>query len=89
MTLEFPNQSRSFEGTKNRVRFWGYDSAIEITFFMEEEALMKICPEVSSAEIALLDAFDHTVERIHQIARKIYERSHDHSYVYVLAANDF
>jgi hypothetical protein len=89
MTLEFPNQSRSFEATKNRVRFWGYDSAIEITFFMEEEALMKICSEASSTEIALLDAFDYTMEQIHQTARKIYERSRDHSYVYVLAANDF
>ena len=33
MTLNFPNLSRSYEARQNRVRFWGYDSAREITFF--------------------------------------------------------
>ncbi len=89
MTLEFPNTSRSFEATKNRIRFWGYDSAIEITFFVEVAALMKLCPEVSSTEIDLLDAFDSTVERIHQMASAVYGRSRDRSYVYALAADDF
>lgn len=89
MPLEFPNQSRSFETPENRVRFWGYDSAIEITFFMEEAALMKISPEATSTESALLGAFDDNLERIRQIARKTYERSRDRAYAHVLAANDF
>ncbi len=89
MSLEFPNQSRSFEATKNRVRFWGYDSAIEITFFMEGDALMKLCPEADSAETGLLDAFDNALERIHQTARKVYQRGRERSCVHVLAAKDF
>jgi len=88
MTVEFPNHSRSFETPENRVRFWGYDSAIEITFFVEKAALMKIRPDTDPTENALLSTFDSAVERIHQIARKTYKRR-DHTYVYVLSADDF
>jgi len=89
MALNFPNPSRSFEAKHNRVRFWGYDSAIEITFFIPTDALLKICPEADSAEMGLLEAFDCTLERIHKIAREVYQRSREHSYAYCLAAKDF
>ena len=89
MVLNFPNLSRSLESNKNRIRFWGYDSAIEITFFMELDALMKISPAVEMAESGLLDAFDCALDRIHQVAEKVYQRTRERSYVYILAANDF
>lgn len=77
MSLEFPNQNRSFEPSKNRIRFWGYDGALEITFFVEGAALMKISPDAGLSETALLDAFDTMLEHIHHVARKVYKRSHE------------
>jgi hypothetical protein len=89
MALNFPNSSRSLETRKNRIRFWGYDSAIEITFFMELDALMKISPAAELAETGLLDAFDGALAQIHQVAEKVYRRARERSHVYVLAANEF
>ena len=51
-TLSVPNRSRSFDAAKSRVRFWGYDSAIEISFFLETGALRKLIPETDEAEAA-------------------------------------
>jgi len=89
MTLRFPNQSRSFDDKRNRVRFWGYDSAIEISFFVEANALQKLSPEMSTTEDGYLKAFDATRERIHEVADKVYARDHKGSYAYTLAAEDF
>ena len=89
MTLSFPNQSRSFDAKKNRVRFWGYDSAIEISFFVEADALQKLSPEMGGAEVGCLKAFDAMRERIHEVANQVYVLGHKGSYAYVLAAEDF
>lgn len=89
MNLVFPNRSRSFEAIKNRIRFWGYDSAIEITFFVEGDALMKINPEAVSDERQLLDVFDNALEEIRGVANKVYQHGRERAYVYVLAAKDF
>ena len=89
MTMNFSNLSRSFEDKHNRIRFWGHDSALEITFFLEVGALVKINPETNSAEAGLLEAFDVSLERIHQAARKVYERDQNQSYVFVISAEDF
>ena len=51
MRLSFPNPSRSFDAGSSRVRFWGYDSTIEISFFVEVDALNGLCPEMSNAEM--------------------------------------
>ena len=89
MTLNFPNESRSFEAKRNRVRFWGHDHAVEITFFMEAGALLKLCPGADPAEGGFLEVFDSMLDRIHEIARAVYERSRERSYVYVLVAEEF
>ena len=89
MVLSFPNRSRSFDATRSGVRFWGYDSAIEISFFVEAEALEKLRPELSGTEAGVLEAFDAVRERIHEVADKVYVRSHKGSYAHVLAADDF
>ncbi|MEQ9574281.1 MAG: DUF1488 family protein, partial [Rhodospirillales bacterium] len=65
MNLNFPNASRSFEAKRNRVRFWGYDSALEITFFVESSLLMKLCPDCGQGEAGVPKAFDAMIERIH------------------------
>ena len=85
MTISFPNESRSFDATRRAVRFWGYDSAMEVSFFIEEEALRRIQPGTSPNEIALLDAFDLNRERIFATAAKVYARRHKGSYDLIAA----
>jgi len=90
MTLSFPNNSRSFDEAKNRVRFWGYDRSIEISFFVEGDALKKFSPQAMSAEAGFLKAFDTARQRIHEVAEKVYARGRKNgSYSFVLAAADF
>lgn len=87
MALNFPNQSRSYDATKQRVRFWGYDTTIEIAFFVEARALCRLDPAMSNFESRVLEAFDADRARIEEIARKHYSRRHRGGYV--LAAGDF
>lgn len=91
MNLSFPNPSRSYDAVKNRVRFWGYDSTIEVSFFVEEDALVRLCPGMSGAETEFLKAFDSVLDRIHKAADKVYLEGGKGkgSYAYTLAANDF
>jgi hypothetical protein len=89
MSLNFPNASRSFEAKRNRVRFWGYDSALEITFFMEGSLLAKLSPDCGQGEAGLLQAFDAMIERIHGAARKAYESDRAQSDIHVLAEGQF
>ncbi|MDH3377268.1 MAG: DUF1488 domain-containing protein [Gammaproteobacteria bacterium] len=89
MELNFPNPSRSFDAAKNRIRFWGYDSAMEISFFVEADALKKLCPEMSNVEAGFLKAFDAARTRIHKVANKAYARRSNGSRAYILAAKDF
>lgn len=42
MAIDFPNQSRSYDGKRHGVRFWGHDSAREVSFLVEEAALAHI-----------------------------------------------
>ena len=89
MRLSFPNPSRSFDASRSSVRFWGYDSAIEISFFVEADALKTLCPEMSSVETGFLTAFDTARKRIHEVADKVYLRGGKGCYSYILAAEDF
>jgi hypothetical protein len=89
MTLSFPNPSRSFDGMRNRVQFWGYDSAIEVSFFVGADALKKLCPDMRNGEAGFLKAFDSVRQRIHRVANRVYTRGSKGSYAYVLAAADF
>jgi len=89
MSLSFPNPSRSFDASSSRVLFWGYDSTIEVSFFVEADALKRLCPEMSSAEAGFLKAFDAARKRIQEVADEVYVRSGKGSYAYSLAAEDF
>lgn len=88
MPLSFPNPSCSFDATKNRVDFWGYDNVIEVSFHMEADALKKLCPQMGDAEAGFLKAFDTVRQRIHEVAAEAYRRGRKGSYAYVLAAKD-
>ena len=89
MMLRFSNPSRSFDATKDCVKFWGYDSAIEVVFFVKASALKKLCPEVITVEAGFLEAFDSAKKRIHEAAEEIYVRGRNSPYAYILGAEDF
>jgi hypothetical protein len=80
MTLSFPNPSRSYDPTRHAVRFWGHDSAMEASFFVTEEALKRIQPDLNRDEAGLLNAFDLNRGRIHSAAVKAYSRGRKGSY---------
>jgi hypothetical protein len=85
--LNFPNRSRIFDPTRRAVRFWGHDSAMEWSFFVTEEALKRLQPDVEGDEASLLLAFDANRAAIQAAAMKAYQRERKGSYE--LASKDF
>ena len=90
-TLNFPNPSRSYDENGHVVRFWGYDLAIEISFFIEERALSKVHPEIKLTEEGFLNSFDLNRDRICEVANNIYSRrgKNPHTFSYTLTSSDF
>jgi Protein of unknown function (DUF1488) len=78
--IEFPNHSRSYDRTRHAVRFWGYDSALETSFFINEEALRRIQPDTRPDESGFLKAFDSNRDLICAAAARIYVRGSRGSY---------
>jgi hypothetical protein len=87
MPLNFPNDSRSYDTTRRAVRFWGYDSAMENSFFVTYEALKRLQPDLICDEAAALLAFDHHRNAIYAAAAKVYARGRKGSYE--LSATEF
>ena len=87
MTLNFPNGNRSFDASRDLIRFWGYDSALEISFFVTVDALEKLNSQTRKSEEGYLETFDAVRNRIHKSARKVYSRGG--KFVYFLEAADF
>lgn len=87
MALNFPNASRSYDATRHAVRFWGYDSAMETSFFVMADALRQLQPGIRPDEASLLQAFDSHRDRICAAATKVYRRGNKGSYE--LAPADF
>jgi hypothetical protein len=80
MTLNFPNQSRSYDATLRAVRFWGHDGAMEASFYVNEDALKRIQPGLRSDEAGLLRAFDSHRDLIQMAAARAYRRGRKGSY---------
>ncbi|TMJ05924.1 MAG: DUF1488 domain-containing protein [Alphaproteobacteria bacterium] len=80
MSLEFPNSSRSYDATRCAVRFWGYDTAMEWSFFVTAEALRHVHPGMVKDEAGMLGAFDSNRDRICAAAVKLYGRGRKGSY---------
>ena len=83
--IDFPNHSRSYDQTRRAVRFWGYDSAIEASFFIAEDALRRIQPDAGTDESGFLNAFDCNRDLICAAAARIYVRGSRGSYDLVAA----
>jgi hypothetical protein len=87
MTLSFPNSSRSYDATRRAVRFWGYDNAMEASFFVTEDALKRVQPGMTFDQSGALGAFDVNRPLIYAAAAKVYARGHKGSYD--LVSSDF
>ena len=72
--LSFPNQNRFYDATRRAVRFWGYDSVIESSFFVPEESLKQLQPNMGFNESGLLAA-----------AARVYARGRKGSYELLVA----
>jgi hypothetical protein len=80
MTLNFPNRNRFFDSTRRAVRFWGHDTAMEASFFVTEDALKQVQPDMRFDEAGLLSAFDANRNLIYATAAKVYARGRKGSY---------
>jgi hypothetical protein len=80
MTINFPNRSRSYDATRQAVRFWGYDQSMESSFFVTVDALSKLQPDMKTNAVDLLRAFDSNRDRIYAIAAKVYGRGRRGTY---------
>ena len=85
--IDFPNHSRSYDLTRRAVRFWGHDSAIEASFFINEDALKRIQPDARPDESGFLKAFDSNRDLICAAAAKLYVRASRRSSYDLVAAN--
>jgi Protein of unknown function (DUF1488) len=85
--IDFPNYSRSYDRTRHAVRFWGYDSAMEASFFIDDAALRRIQPNTRLDESGFLNTFDSNRDLICAAAAKVYVRGSRGSYD--LDANNF
>jgi hypothetical protein len=74
MPLHFPNPSRNYNPTQHCVCFWGYDSAFEISFHLDEDALCKVSPHAARNEASFLHVFDVNRVRIQEAASVAYSR---------------
>lgn len=83
--IEFPNYSRSYDRTRHAVRFWGYDSALEASFFVVEDALRRLQPDAHPNESGFLNAFDSNRDVICAAAARMYVRGSRGSYDLVAA----
>ncbi len=76
----FPNTSRSYDATRRAVRFWGYDTAMEWSFFVTAEALRRLQPSLVEDEGGMLGAFDSNRNHICAAAAKLYSHGRKGSY---------
>ena len=87
--LNFPNSNRSFDERRKYVRLWGSDGAIEVALYMELAALKKLVPTLEDTESDCISAFDACIDRIHDVAKKVYSRSKRGFFVCMLTAHNF
>jgi hypothetical protein len=88
MTLHFPNISRNYDPSRHCVCFWGHDSTFEVSFHLDEAALIKISPYADRDEASLLRVFDVNRARIQDAASAAYAHSRGRQNHYVLSASD-
>jgi hypothetical protein len=85
--LSFPNRARSFDSTRSGVRFWAHYSAMEVSFFIQADALRQIQPDMQWDEHGIVSVFDANRDLIENTAANVYAR--DRRGFYELGPTDF
>jgi hypothetical protein len=62
---------------------------MEVSFVVEGAALQMLRPDSGTAEDGLLETFDTSRARIHEVAEKVYSRGKKRRFAYDLAVTDF
>ncbi|MDR3495901.1 MAG: DUF1488 domain-containing protein [Ancalomicrobiaceae bacterium] len=73
MALNFLNDMRSYDASRQYVTFWGHDSAFEVTFRLDTTALKRFSGLDTLSEAIALKAFDENRDRIRFAAQKMYQ----------------
>jgi hypothetical protein len=73
MTLSFPNQARSYDEDKRRVRFLGHDGMFEIRFFVPADLLGGELPQRTANPSDYLASFDALRPKIQKAAEQAYK----------------
>ncbi|QET03944.1 DUF1488 domain-containing protein (plasmid) [Cupriavidus pauculus] len=81
MALNFPNPSRSYDASRNCVRFWGYDESREVSFQVSGVFLAHLAKDLSLDEERQLALFDRYREQIYGMAHEIYTDDPRNTYV--------
>jgi hypothetical protein len=87
MSINFPNASRNYDSKRQCIRFLGHDDMHEVSFAVNEDALVRINPGNQRDEDGFLDTFDFHRERILMVASRLYSRGRKG--LYTLQASDF
>jgi len=77
MTLSFPNQARSYDEERRRIRFLGHDGMFEVRFFVPAEILAGGLSQRTASASDYLAAFDKLRPRIQDAAEKAYKTTRD------------
>lgn len=77
--INFINESRSYDITRHAVRFWGYEGAQEISFFVLDAALRKFSPHATT-EDDYLASFGINRKSILAAATRVYGKGRKGSY---------
>jgi hypothetical protein len=72
--LAFRLRKRAVTGATGRARqFWGHDRALEASFFVTDDALRRVTPNMQFDEDGVPRAFDLNRNLIYEITAKVYE----------------
>ncbi len=88
MTLSFPNPNRIFDADTSRILFWGYDNIMEVSFYLESNALEKFNSEKTKTESGFLKIFDTVRNQIYEAADKVYARVGKGNHACILSSKD-
>ena len=87
-TLDFPNRSRGFDEVSGGIRFWAYYGAIEISFFVEGDAIRKLATKMPASADEALKVFGSAREDLYDVADRVYALVPQGSYSCVISTAD-
>ena len=89
MTLTFVNPERKVDERNRYIRFWASDGAKEVACYLDIAALKVLNPHMTDVDSEFLEEFDKSLDRIHEVTRRVYSRSGKGAYVCTVTANNF